>query len=119
MTKEQIEQAANVKYSDNTFAYKGFINGANWRVNSVWHDMYDVPEQGKDCLVEYIDGYNIPGIRIDKRTSYEWVNACHYDKIKRWAYIKDLLPSAPSFDEILNDNKDVLKRLKEKGENKE
>lgn len=36
MNYETTEKAANEKYADNTFAYKGFIEGAQWRINSAW-----------------------------------------------------------------------------------
>ena len=71
---------------------KPFVDGAQWRINSVWHDTSEIPEPGKDCLVEYKDGDGNVCARLDWRSEYEWVNACHYDKILRWAYIDDLLP---------------------------
>ena len=92
MNRETIEQAANAVYEDNTFAYEGFIKGARWRIDSVWHDTCEIPEPGKDCLVEYKDGDGNVCARLDSRSEYEWVNACHYDKIIRWAYVSDLLP---------------------------
>lgn len=67
--------------------------GADWRINSVWHKPCDIAEPGKDCLVEHMDGDGNVCICIDWRSDYEWVNACHYDKILRWAYIEDLLPN--------------------------
>lgn len=70
-----------------------FIKGAEWRINSVWHKPCDIAELGKDCLVEHMDGDGNVCICIDWRSEYEWVNACHYDKILRWAYIEDLLPN--------------------------
>lgn len=70
-----------------------FIKGAEWRINSVWHKPCDIAEPGKDCLVEHMDGDGNVCICIDWRSEYEWVNACHYDKILRWAYIEDLLPN--------------------------
>lgn len=69
-----------------------FIEGANWRINSVWHNPCDIAEPGKDCLVEHMDGDGNVCIRIDWRSEYEWVNACHYDKVLRWAYLDDLIP---------------------------
>lgn len=71
-----------------------FIAGAEWRINSVWHKPYDIAEPGKDCLVEHMDGDGNVCIRIDWRSEYEWVKACHYDKILRWAYVEDLLPNS-------------------------
>ena len=90
---------------------KAFKAGAEWQRNHVWHKPCDIAEPGKDCLVEHMDGDGNICIRIDWRTEYEWVNASHYDKILRWAYIKDLLPT--SFDDILEANKYVLQRLKD------
>ena len=71
---------------------EAFQRGAEWRINSVWHNTCDIAEPGKDCLVEHMDGDGNVCIRIDWRSEYEWVNACHYDKILRWAYVSDLLP---------------------------
>lgn len=71
----------------------GFMVGAEWRINSVWHEPCDIAESGKDCLVECLDGDGNVCIRIDWRSEYEWVQACHYDKVLRWAYIEDLLPN--------------------------
>ena len=107
MTKEQIKNEAveyikckydgvNVKMWTIAQIYAGrdgFIAGADWRINSVWHKPEEVPEAGKDCLVEYVDGDGCAHIRIDKRSEYEWIEACHYDRILRWAYIKDLIPT--------------------------
>ena len=102
MTKEQIRKAAKdvadkvcnatdcIEWENLVFVFE---DGANWRINSVWHKPYDVPEVGKDCLVEYVDGDGCAHIRIDKRSEYEWIEACHYDRILRWAYIDDLIPT--------------------------
>lgn len=106
MTREQIEKAANIEmlshYADEEYPWgikdiqsdfiESFIKGAQWRINSVWHDTCDIAEPGNDCLVEYMDGDGNVCIRIDRRSEYEWINACHYDKILRWAYISDLIP---------------------------
>lgn len=66
--------------------------GVSGYLKSVWHSPCDIAEPGKDCLVEYMDGDGNVCIRIDWRSEYEWVNAFHYDKILRWAYIDDLIP---------------------------
>ena len=107
MTKEQIQNEA-VEYAKGKYGGEsakmwaiaqihagrdGFIAGADWRINSVWHKPEEVPEAGKDCLVEYVDGDGCAHIRIDKRSEYEWIEACHYDRILRWAYIDDLIPT--------------------------
>lgn len=101
MDKEQIENEA-ASYVAGTFgldnigfaeAERAFKAGASWRINSVWHKPCDMAEPGKDCLVEHMDGDGNVCIRIDWRSEYEWVQACHYDKVLRWAYVVDLLPT--------------------------
>ena len=107
MTKEQIKNEA-AEYAKGKYGGEnagiwaiaqihagrdGFVAGANWRIDSVWHKPYDVPEIGKDCLVEYRTGDGDVCIRIDCRSEYEWIEACHYDRILHWAYIKDLIPT--------------------------
>lgn len=102
MTREQIRAAAInaanevcnreecIEWEHLVFAFR---DGAEWRINSVWHKPHDIPEVGKDCLIEYADGDGCAHIRIDRRSEYEWVEACHYDRILRWAYIDDLIPT--------------------------
>lgn len=66
---------------------EGFIKGVNWRINSVWHDTNEKPENDRAYLAEYMDGAFIvfySNIEFD-------VMAKAY-KIRRWAYIDDLLP---------------------------
>ena len=121
MDKLSLEAAAGV-YSGTAHDAKphpmhiernmAFKAGAEWQRNHVWHKPCDIAEPGRDCLVEYMDGHGNVCIRIDRRTEYEWVNASHYDKILRWAYIGDISPA--SFDEILDENKYVLQRLKQR-----
>lgn len=102
MTKEQIRAAAInaanevydreecIEWEHLVFAFR---DGAEWRINSVWHKPHDIPAVGKDCLIEYADGDGCAHIRIDRRSEYEWVEACHYDRILHWAYIDDLIPT--------------------------
>ena len=99
MNRETIEKAAASLLENSGFHGEekdlvelGFRHGAKWRINSVWHSTCDIAEPGKDCLVEHMDGDGNVCIRIDWRSEYEWVNACHYDKVLRWAYIDDLIP---------------------------
>ena len=34
--KKRIEEAANDRYTDNTFAYKGFIDGSEYTLSHQW-----------------------------------------------------------------------------------
>lgn len=95
--KQDIEVASRIEREKVTqelheFAVPLFKAGAEWRINSVWHKPSDIAEPGKDCLVEHMDIDGNVCICIDWRSEYEWIKSCHYNKILRWAYIKDLLP---------------------------
>lgn len=65
----------------------GLYDGAN---SKVWHSITDIPTIGKQCLVEYEADGKVR-YRVDKRSEYEWIEACHYDTILRWLYIEDLI----------------------------
>lgn len=96
MTQDDIEKAAgdysgsSLGFTDNNSVmekHKAFSDGANWRINSVWHDTDDrsikidndkevvlLLENGK--LIEYDD---------------DWEQYCCI--AVKWAYIEDLLPN--------------------------
>ncbi|HIW87224.1 MAG TPA: hypothetical protein IAC47_02995 [Candidatus Onthomorpha intestinigallinarum] len=83
MNRETIEKAANARYEDNTFSYKGFITGAEWRINSAWHDMSEKPNGIFVILIDFggdVEEYSL-GINLDGA-----------ETAKRWAYISDLIP---------------------------
>lgn len=109
----------------------GFIAGAEWQRNHVWHDMKSEEPQvyGEyeddiypqiPCLVrgQLSTGYGY-GVRYWNITEKVWDDElcddfeCNKDDIEEWAYLDDLIPT--SFNEIIEANKDVLQRLK-KGE---
>ena len=93
MTREQIEKAAK----ENASAYFGLINkewwarkngfedGAEWRINSVWHEAeIELPESGRDTLVLFRGG----ACEItDSGTRFDLWRA-----VSQWAYVDDLLP---------------------------
>lgn len=61
-----------------------FVDGAEWRINSVWHDSEQLPDIAKPLLVEHVGGvYSISIIYEIDANRRTW---------KRWAYVKDLLP---------------------------
>ena len=72
-----------------------FMEGADWRINSVWHDINkEKPQDGKQCLLEitYKNGY-VPYYHLTKW--YEMNEFVFHDRCAkvRWAYIEDLLPN--------------------------
>ena len=86
MNDETIEKAANEKYADNTFAYKGFITGAQWRINSVWHNASEKPNKNQLVLFECRKTYG-KGYSVNFGENYELMK----NVIVKWAYIIDLL----------------------------
>ena len=85
---------------------EGFKSGAQWQRNHVWRKTDEIPKLKKDILVHFESG-NMVTMYVDKEI---------LDKFKKyyvdyWAYIDDLMPT--SFDDILEDNKDVLQRLRD------
>lgn len=92
MTREQIEKEAmeyaeRIPQSDERREYsrEDFIAGAQWRINSVWHDANEKPNRNNKCLVEL----RIPGRNPTyKLWTWGWENSF----VTRWAYIDDLLP---------------------------
>ena len=79
---------------------KGFIEGANWRINSVWHDVQkELPAPDETVIAEYIiDGekdYCFTHRSESPRVSVDKHGFCFYIRgaeITRWAYLDDLLP---------------------------
>lgn len=93
MTNEQIKQAAN-EYADKEWPFDGYCTssdsfsaGASWRINSVWHTMYEIPKQGFTLCVNDNGCALICGPNYD-----EFKNAARELGFTRWAYVSDLLP---------------------------
>lgn len=93
MTREDIEKAAvdscvieNSIFNPSLTPYyeQGFKEGAEWRINSVWHDASEMPEN-KPALVEYSHFPKGHGYLVvpDPREVLE--------SITRYAYIEDLI----------------------------
>ena len=108
MTREQIEKAAQDKAKEfrmsanrvrtdidvqNIFQL-GFMAGAQWRINSVWHDASEIPEKGRS-LLEFCRGtrcgefYEIGG-RVSIKDQ-EWDDFYNFAGIVCWAYIDELI----------------------------
>lgn len=96
ITKEDIEKAAqnyedSLTYSKASEQYdvqKAFKAGANWRINTVWHDVSEEPNSDKgDLLVIVKDGFG-KNICVRQNAYYVLKYGC-----VRWAYMEDLLPN--------------------------
>lgn len=120
MTREQIEKAARIerenvhkelqenyrKHKDinlytafsatiDMYAVPLFKAGAQWRINSVWHNKHTViPDSGRLCLLELKDPDSGKIVyKVDSYSGYEWKELTHYEcsGLIRFAYIDDLL----------------------------
>lgn len=106
-----IDEYPNHGITYDEIAEAAFIKGAEWQAKQApWISVEDaIPnKQAKGmCQVKYVDG------SIDEMAMRE-VNKWIYPYIKT-GYVTHWKP-IPSFDEILEANKDVLERIKEKGD---
>ena len=110
MNREQIEKAANIEmlshYADEEYPcgikdiqsdfIEAFSKGAQWRINSVWHNKHTViPDAGRPALLELKDPDSQEIVyKMDSYSGYEWKELTHYEiaGLIRFAYIDDLLP---------------------------
>lgn len=67
--------------------FNAFIKGAEWRINSVWHDTSEKPEKRRKYLAHCKD---------DRFHTFcdstDWDMFLIRSNIKHWAYIDDLFP---------------------------
>ena len=107
MTKEQIEEASKKFAEENIWnpgiscesdiitleesVIAAFKDGADWRINSVWHKPDEVPEANEWII--YLDrfGYRVDGMLPSVIQHWEFLVA--NKGIMRWAYIEDLIPT--------------------------
>ena len=92
MTREQIEKAAMQRCASKDevltdFGTSCFIEGAQWRINSVWHDATNIPKKGEYIVIVFRSG-NFASWNV----SYNIVDVFKKFDIILWSYSKDLLP---------------------------
>lgn len=93
MTKEDIEKAAgdysgsSLGFTDNNSVmakHKAFTAGADWRINSVWHDVdKELPEYNRHVVNEDWFDFTAKNEKDLKRIMNQY-------PFKRWAYVDDL-----------------------------
>lgn len=94
MKEEAIEKAAE-EYANKQgdfgaewyHAVEDFAAGAEWRINSVWHDVNENPDKNQLVLFEYRKTYG-RGYSVNFGENY----ALMKNVILKWAYIDDLIP---------------------------
>lgn len=121
--KQTVEEAAK-KYSNDCrnrqlhcepYCIVDFISGAEWQSKqSPWISVKDKAgcDTSDDCIVMVMNG-DIFKAYFSSKNKWMKSNGGHYDEV-----IDDVVSwfPIPSFDEILEANKDVLERIKEKGD---
>lgn len=96
-------------------SYKSFISGAQWQSKqSPWISVKEKAgcDTSDDCIVMVMNG-DIFKAYFSSKNKWMKSNSGHYDEV-----IDDVVAwmPIPSFDEILEENRDVLERIKEKGD---
>jgi hypothetical protein len=101
MERDDIEKAAtqhanmigwdhNPEETRGLFAYS-FEKGAEWRINSMWHNVEELPEKNTWFLAQIgNDCFDTFTMRVE---SNRWTQWCKGMNIIRWSYIDDLLPN--------------------------
>ena len=92
MNKETIDNAAkeyadsiNMIYGSKENIIDDFKAGAEWRVNSVWHDVKEKPNGMFVILIDF-------GTRLGAEEYSFGMTSEHLEGAIRWAYVADLLP---------------------------
>lgn len=103
MKREDIEKAAGnysgsiLGFRDNLLVmdkHKAFVDGAEWRIISVWHDANEEPKYDEYFLYEnVVQAYHTDCIYPSEDEPFIWKVYAKDWGIVRWAYIKDLLPN--------------------------
>lgn len=93
MKRKDIEKTAgdysgsSLGFTDNNSVMakrKAFVDGAEWRINIVWHDVTERPKLGELIIVEVYG-------KIWDYGKYDVCDTIHPKA--RWAYMKDLIPN--------------------------
>lgn len=94
-SQECAERLANIAYAGGGHIgqddlEEAFIIGANWRINSVWHDASESPKKKGYILVQINEEY--PIYVVWSINSTDWDKTAERANAVKWAYIEDLLP---------------------------
>ena len=97
MKREEIEKAAMLSCASKDevltdFGSNCFIEGAQWRINSVWHAPTERPDNNRPFLHEWY-GRGMHMFSVDYVfPSEDWAVTTARCSTVRWAYVNDLLP---------------------------
>ena len=96
MTRKQIEKEIDVRLEEpdnewdgifNSGYSRGFRDGAQWRINSVWHDANEKPDKNQLVVFECRKTYGC-GYSVNFGENYDLLK----NVVLKWAYVIDLLP---------------------------
>lgn len=103
MKREDIQNAAKkeaenlaclVYYGGSAISQEDVENAcvkiAEWRINSVWHDVKERPDENEPTIIEKNNGKTF---FAEKGYKGPWKYNVEQFGFKRWAYIKDLIPN--------------------------
>lgn len=118
VAKEAAEDCYECHYDDGyemRLVKEAFRQGAEWQSKqSPWISVNErLPEEGQKVFV-LVMCYGTPCIREEK-----FRRSSNLDTKERWIHGNSIVLAwfpIPSFDEILKSNRDVLERIKEKGD---
>lgn len=98
MTREQIEKAAKETLTNEPVELqatkigafqRGFVAGAQWRINAVWHDRAEKADISKELILMYPNG----SVRITLlNPNLTFDGFLSVDMFIKWAYVSDILP---------------------------
>lgn len=74
---------------------EGFIDGAKWFDNAIWHSASERPEEGEQILYIVIDEDEIVDAKVTITALYDfipWNKVISSFHISKWCYLADILP---------------------------
>lgn len=88
-----IESASMYRTGKTAGYISGFIDGAQWVINSVWHDAKEVPkDKSANAAILAIPSDESSFYITFLNTAPRWESYVKRNEIKCWAYVTDLLP---------------------------
>ena len=87
--KKRIEEAGNDRYTDNTFAYKGFIDGAEYAISHQFISVEDALPEANENVLALIGGVPVVAkgyhVRARIRNISQWMPIPKFEtKEKKW-----------------------------------
>ena len=98
MKQEQIEKEIDARLEEpdndwdgifNSGYSRGFRDGAQWRINSVWHDRAEKADTSKELILMYSNG-SVRVTLLNPNLTFD--GFLSVDMFIKWAYVSDILP---------------------------